>query len=253
MTLLSESPSANASSDSELAETPDWDFSSLPDATVVDEPESTDKTPESKLCPTCSEPIYREPGSRGRMPKYHPDCRPSTSTRVKNVFGTDPRPRSADRKKQAEADEVIAFVKAKLATSCTALLLVDQYTGMVWMMAVPGICDNLHGILVANDSFRRQMLAAKGGGSWIGLAISLLIPIAATCARFGLLPNGRIQEIAKNLPIMLHKISQRMKQGDAAMNDMLNRINEQAMREQNEKNGGQSVPSDAKSSESPQF
>jgi hypothetical protein len=171
------------------------------------------------------------------MPKYHPDCRPSATTRVRSAFTSDPKPRAADRKKQAEADEVISFVKPKLATSCTALLLVDQYTGMVWMMAVPGICDNLHGILVANDSFRRQMLAAKGGGSWVGLAISLAIPIAATCARFGLLPQGRIQEIAKNLPLMLHKISQRMKQGDEAMNDMMDRINNQAAREA-EGNGG---------------
>src|SRR5262245_59743438 len=34
-----------------------------------------------KPCPTCGEPIIREPGARGRAPKYHPECRPSAQGR----------------------------------------------------------------------------------------------------------------------------------------------------------------------------
>lgn len=39
---------------------------------------------EGPACETCNKVIIREPGKRGRMPKYHPECRPSakkTATR----------------------------------------------------------------------------------------------------------------------------------------------------------------------------
>lgn len=254
MTLLSEPSAASANDSSAFDGSAEFDFSSLSAPTVIASgedsdgslPDSTDRTSDAKICPTCGEPVFKQPGSRGRSPKYHPDCRPSAARRVSDSVFSGAKPRTADKKKQAEADEVIVFVKSKLAMTCTGLMLVDQYVGMVWMMAVPGICENLHGLLVTHDDFRRTMLSAKSGGSWLGLIISLLIPIGATAAHYGFIPQSKIQEIAKNLPIMLYKISQRMKEGNMAMDEMMSRVAEQAAKQ----NGGGNAPSNSDNAES---
>lgn len=234
MTLLAEPPSASPSlNDSSAA---DFDFSALGEATeaepVGDTP-STDQTPDTKFCPTCNEPIYREPGSRGRMPKYHPACRPSAMGRVRDAVGSaSKRQVVGDAKKGREADEVIAFVKPKFVQGATALMLFDQYDGFVIMTAIPAICENLHGILVSHDAFRKQMLQAKGGGSILGLVIAMAIPVAAICAHHGLIPSARVADIVRNLPIMLHKISLRMKQGESAMQDMMDRVANKVVEEE---------------------
>lgn len=233
MTLVTEAPNGSPSlNDSSAA---DFDFSALGEATEA-EPESSDRTPDTKICPTCDKSIYRVPGSRGRMPRFHPECRPSAMGRLKDaVGGTTRRSPTADAKKGREADEVIAFVKPKFVQGATALMLFDHYDGFVMMTAIPGICDNLHGILVAHDGFRKQMLQAKGGGSILGLVVALAIPVAAICAHHGLIPSTRVAEIVRNLPIMLHKISLRMKQGEGAMNDMMDRVANQVVEEEEEK------------------
>lgn len=49
-----------------------------------DDPVENDVTPDGPICETCNKVIAREPGKRGRMPKYHPECRPS----AKKAAGT---------------------------------------------------------------------------------------------------------------------------------------------------------------------
>lgn len=45
---------------------------------IEDLDDPIDDIPEGPICETCDKIIIREPGKRGRMPKYHPECRPST-------------------------------------------------------------------------------------------------------------------------------------------------------------------------------
>lgn len=116
-------------------------------------------------------------------------------------------------------------------------MLFNQYDGFVFMTAIPSICENLHGILVAHDGFRAQMLLAKGGGSILGLVIALAIPVAAICSNHGLIPSAKAAEIIKNLPIMLHKISIRLKEGEASMNDMMTRVADQVVKNEEAKKG----------------
>jgi hypothetical protein len=114
-------------------------------------------------------------------------------------------------------------------------MLFDQFDGFVIMTAIPGICENLHGILVSHDGFRKQMLLAKSGGSIFGLIVTLAIPVAAICANHGLIPSARIADILKNVPLMLHKISIRMREGEASMADMMNRVADKVMEEEEKK------------------
>jgi hypothetical protein len=129
-------------------------------------------------------------------------------------------------------------VKPKLVQGATAVMLFDQYDGFVAMTAIGPICENLHGLLVKYDGFRKSMLEAKTGGSVLGLIIALAIPVAAICAHHGLIPSTRIAGIMQNLPIMLHKISMRMKQGEEAMNDMMQRVTEKIVEEEEAKQAG---------------
>lgn len=61
------------------------DFADLPPADInpnVTEPEPVDTLPEGPLCEACGKVIIREPGKRGRMPKWHPECRPKTKAKT---------------------------------------------------------------------------------------------------------------------------------------------------------------------------
>jgi hypothetical protein len=54
------------------------DFDTLPPAISDPHADDEDTTiPDGPICETCNKTIIREPGKRGRAPKYHPECRPS--------------------------------------------------------------------------------------------------------------------------------------------------------------------------------
>lgn len=228
----SDGPSLNVSSVS------DWDFSALGSAedngVTLDEPEtSTDATPEKKVCPTCGENIVRLPGMRGRLPKYHPACKPSASRRVTDSLTGGTRRPGANAKAQREADEVILMVKKKMIQGAIALTIIDKYSGFVIMSMTPQFCENLHGVLVRYDSFRKDALAMKSGGSIFGLilaALMILIPIAA---HHGLIPGAKLREMLTNMPITMFKLAQRMKEGEEALTQMMERAANEMLRPRN--------------------
>lgn len=64
------------------------DFDNLPpsvDTVPAPEPHTApDSEPTdtgAPICLTCNRAIIREPGKRGRIPKYHPECRPSAKSK----------------------------------------------------------------------------------------------------------------------------------------------------------------------------
>jgi hypothetical protein len=199
------------------------DFDSLPEATpdlppVVEAKE--DRTPETKECPGCGNVITREPGSRGRLPKYHPDCKPTTRERI---IGSSTRAANArNTKAAAEADECIATFKAAMVKLAMGVAIVDRYDGFAVMAALPDACNNLRGVLIAHDSWRKDFLAIKSGGSIIGLIISGLMMLIPIIAHHGLVPSKRISELLVNLPITMFRIQQQMAKGEASLTSMLN-------------------------------
>lgn len=204
----------------------EFDFSGLPSAAASPPPEgeeSQDRISDPKVCPTCDLPISRPPGARGRSPKYHPECRPSVLGRVSGL-GTSTRSKSGDTKKIKEADDCIAMLKALMVKGAMAAMLIDKYDGFVIMTAIPGVCDNLHGVLVAHDGFRKDMLAMKSGGSIFGLIAAVLMALVPIAAHHGLIPRSKISEMLTNMPLVMFKIAKRMKEGEQAMADMMERV-----------------------------
>lgn len=235
MTLL-ESPSPNDS----LADAPvaDYDFSALAEAEVDDTADDTsvsaDRSPEEKVCPVCDLPIIRDPSWK-RMRKYHDECRPSTVTgRTPSANVSGPRGTKAER----EADECVVMLKKQLVRGAMFAMMADPYDGFVIMTGIPGICENIRGILIAHDKWRKDALALKTGGSVLGLVVSLFLLVLPILAHHSLIPSVKLRQMLQDMPVILFKVSQRMKEGEAAMNDMMERVAAQALKPQPPKNGG---------------
>lgn len=188
----------------------------LPGETSVEE----DKTPTDKICPTCDKPIYREPGTRGRLPRYHPECKPTGAARITGGSG---RPKGRSTKAVAEADTAVTMLRGALVKLAMGVAMVDRYDGFCIMSGIPALCDNARGVLEEHDAFRRDVLRIKSGGSILGLVISGLMMVVPIAAHHGIIPSARISEMLVNLPVVMHKIAKRMKEGEAALTDMMER------------------------------
>lgn len=227
------------------AETAEYDFSSLDEAAASPPPEndaSEDITPETNVCPTCDLPVVRQPGQRGKLAKYHLDCKPSTARRLTGT--TSRKTTGANTKASREADECIAMVKSAMIKGAMGLAIVDKYDGFVVMTAIPNVCSNLHGILVRYDSFRKDVLAMKSGGSIFGLIISILMLALPIAAHHGIIPSARLQQMLTQMPVMMFKIAQRMKEGEQALSDMMDRVANEMLRPEN---GGTNAASNGQS------
>ena len=204
------------------------DFDNLPDAQPVTLPSeatsSEDRTPDEHLCGTCDEQITREPGAKGRWPKYHPQCRPSALGQASKVFGGgEGRKTRSDTKAAKEADECVALIKGGLVKVALGVSMVDRYDGFCIMTGIPTMCDNIKGILIAHESWRKDILNMRTGGSIVGLILAALMVIAPMAAHHGLIPVPRIAQMLQQLPLVLHKVAKRMKEGEEALTDMMAR------------------------------
>ncbi len=229
MTMVADpsaSPSLKGSSVSE------WDFSALGEAQPSDapEPESTDATPESHTCPTCQLPVTRVPGQRGKLGKYHPDCKPTARQRI---TGSATASRAGNPKAAREADEVIAMLKPKMMQAAMMLAAIDRFDAFVFLNGITPLCSSLHGVLVRYDSFRKDALAMKAGGSVFGLIFTAVMMALPILAHHGLIPGAKLQEMLIQFPVMMFKLSQRMKEGEQALTDMMNRVAEEMLRPKN--------------------
>jgi hypothetical protein len=184
-------------------------------------------------CAGCGDPIIREPGARGRLPKYHPDCRPKPgATRL----SAGP---SANSKAEKEAEQAVAAFKS-LAVKATLLLsAVDKYDAFAVMASLPQICENLKAVLVQYPRLRKEFLSIGSGGSILGLVISVLMLALSISAHHGLIPARFHAEVLVKAPMVLHNIQSKLAEGEASLTQMMR---EQFMAEQAAKakaNGGQ--------------
>jgi hypothetical protein len=229
------SPSLKGSSEFDDAPVAEFDFTGLQDATkevpTVDGVTTPDLTGNEKICPQCNEAII---GARGRQ-KYHPECRPSAAKRATDsIAGVGTTVKGSNGRAAKEADEIVIMIRKRLVQGVFFVMVADQYDGFVLMSAIPGICENIRGVLITHDGWRKELLRMKEGGSIIGLAFSLIMPIAAICAHHGLIPFARVSDMLVNLPKVMFRIQQRMAEGEKATEDMMKRIGEEFLRRDGE-------------------
>lgn len=221
------------------------DFEGLPDAEpIVDLPESVndkpDTTPDNPVpaghCQTCGEPIIREPGARGRLPKYHPDCRPlrAASGEVSSARG-----KGRNTRAEAEAEAIVAALQKQIVRACVMLSVVDRFDAYCVMVALPNVSDNLKSLLARNDKWRKEFMALGTGGSVIGLVISILMMMLPIAAHHGLLGKGQVAKLLVEMPFTLMKIQERLKEGTEALTKMMAEQLKQAQ-EANRQNAQQS-------------
>ena len=193
------------------ADLPDSEpISDLPEA----RPEPPDKKPgEVNLCKACGEEIVREPGKRGRAPKFHPDCRPSGATaavRTKRVGNA-----------QAEADEIVSMFRSAYTKLAIMVAAADKYDAFVMMVNLKGLSDNLRSTLIRYPNIRKQLLDVKGAGSLFGFVLTLLMTILPILAHHGLVPFKTLAPVLVNAPKSLFAIQQQLENGEANLTKVM--------------------------------
>lgn len=190
----------------------------LPESEPVILPTAPEQTPDKvpgtgPTCQACGEEIVRRPGSRGRMPKFHPDCRPKGATAsIRN---------ERVGKAQSEADEIIVTVRGALMKFAIMVAIVDRYDAFVIMVNSKSLADNLRATLIRYPNIRKQLLDAKGTGSLFGLAATFLMTVLPIAAHHGLLPFKTLAPILINAPKSLYAIQQKLEQGEASLIEVM--------------------------------
>lgn len=167
------------------------------------------------ICPTCDEPIIKEPGTRGRTPKFHAGCRPLTS-----VGGTAKR--TGGSAKQRDAAKICEHFRKQMTKGLVMLAAVDQYSAFAVMVQLPTFFAQFEAVLVKHDKWRAELLlAVEGSGSVIGMAITVLMMLLPIAAHHKLIPGKKIGALLENLPKAVYKLSQRLKDGEEHLTRMM--------------------------------
>lgn len=212
-----ESLSLNESLDSDVTESaPDtnWDALAPAEKTPDLAPASSRPDAEPGTCLKCGDPIIREPGARGRMPKYHPDCRPKSGA----SSGVVSRRSS---KVDAEATEALAAFESMVVKFSIMLSMVDRYDAFCLMIGWSQVKPNLLEVLKRYAGFRKEMLALKTGGSLIGLGIAVLMTTLPILAHHGMIPWKSATEVLVKAPFTLYNIQQKLAEGAAGLQELM--------------------------------
>jgi hypothetical protein len=221
MTMVENPPLSEASLNESWAELPPSEETYTE---VLDLPPSLDKPDKdvktgTPICPTCDEPIIREPGARGRVPKFHPQCRPLTSV---SRSSTTKAASAKEAKAQAEAEQCVDFIRKQIMKAVMMLAMVDRYDAFAIMVQMPAFCSQLKAVLVKHDSWREDILnAIKGTGSIIGLFLCVLTMGLPIAAHHKLIPSKRISELLVNLPTAMMKLAKQLKDGEERLTEIM--------------------------------
>jgi hypothetical protein len=212
-----------------------WESAEVPDATELPPDDSTEiLNAPTNTCPTCGEEVVREPGKRGRVPKYHPECRPSA--RRTSVTGTGRMVR-ANKKEQEAAEQVELMIeqcRRGIAKMVFILSIADPYCAFVIHVNTPEILDNLRPVLMKFEWLRRQANNASTGAAVLGLILSIFTTILPIAAHHGLVPGKKVALILMNMPIFLHRLQVRVAEQDpeALTTELLSRVHEERRAQQ---------------------
>ncbi len=216
-----------------------WDNANLPEASVAPEesPSSSDDTtylnPPANACAACGREIVREPGQRGRLPKFHPECKPTKTQRA----SSSPRVRvtKEDERKAIEVEEALAKLESGLGQLIMMLSVFEPYDAFVLYVNGPSIIENARVVLMQWDWGRKAATNAKVGGSVIGLLMTLLLTGLPIAAHHKWLPKGKVSSLMISAPLIMERMNERMvkaEDGEGLKAELLVRLREQQQREQ---------------------
>lgn len=201
----------------------EWD--ELPAAELAPDLAPAEAKPDAPLpgtCETCGEPVIRQPGARGRTPKYHPDCRPVKATSATSTGTTGATGARRSTKVEAESVEALASIEGLVVKAAIMVSMVDRYDAFCVMVGWQQTKPNLLAVLRRYPGFRKEMLQLQSGGSLAALFISILMTLLPIAAHHGLIPGKKITQVLVNAPFMLHKISEKLSEGAAGLTSLMN-------------------------------
>ena len=191
--------------ESELSETSSW----------VTGSESTDTVPDGKICEVCNKPIIRQPGQRGRLPRYHPECK-ATPTR-------SPKSKSGEGRSKAEREADYLAEKFRESLNKTAVMvgIFDTFDGFAIVSQSKPLSENFRTMMVSFDRLRKPLVEGSGGagvGGFVFAALAVALPIMA---HHGLIPatiGGKpLGEFLEKLPKFLHRLQTEAEKAEAEL------------------------------------
>lgn len=211
-----------------------WETGELPPAEIIegDLPPEMDNDPgitgadseiPANACRVCGLPVERKPGSRGRLAKTHPECRP-----LKTVAEGSTRGATGNSKAEREAKSITDDIKSAVVRGCIMLAAIDRFDAFAVMASLPAFCANLEAFLVSHPTIRTGLLSAKSGGSIAGVISALLMMVLPILAHHRLIPHRRATEMLLNAPFILFQLSQKLAEGEASLTKLIHEQFEQA-------------------------
>ena len=214
-----------------------WEASDLPPAEVLDDAPPNDDThlinPPENVCPGCGEEIIRQPGQRGKLAKYHPECKP-----VKNTAASSgPRTVRVTAKDRAIAEQIensLDMIDAKYSRAVMLLALADPYDALVLRINQSEFIENLRPAMYRFAWLREAGTNASAGASLVGLAITVLTTLLPIAAHHNLIPSKKVSKILLAIPMIMKRMQDNMStNGEDITGTLIARVQED-MRKQNE-------------------
>lgn len=194
---------------------------------TVTEPSPADRTeqinPPANVCPTCGEEVVRRPGQRGRVAKYHPECKPGRGAQGEAVGGS-PRAVRVSKTEQlaAEQTEMILFsLSAKLTKAAMLLALVDPYDALVLRVNTEELIANLRPVLMRYPKFRAILSGVDTGGSLFGLLLTVATTLLPIAAHHNMVPVKKAATFLLNLPFVMLRMQQTVAQNGEGLTESL--------------------------------
>lgn len=194
-----------------------------PSENYSDSEASSDRTPESsdaKLCKGCGDPITRGPGVRGRLPDYHPGCRPAGKPKSSGGTGKGSR-----TKAEQEADFLAEKFRQQLNKTAIVVGVLDPFDGYAIVVQSKPMSENARNVLLHYDRLRKALMNGESSGGVAGLVLSSLFIALPILAHHGIIPAeiaGRpIGQFLEGLPKMLKKFQQKSEEAEKELADQL--------------------------------
>ena len=98
---------------------------------------------------------------------------------------------------------------------------IDRYDAFALMVGLNEITNNLRGVLVRYEKIRKEWLAAQGGGSLVGLVMSVILTALPIAAHHGMMGTGPLAHQLVQTPNVLFRIQQQLKDGEANLTKLM--------------------------------
>lgn len=188
--------------------------------------------PPEKVCPGCGEEVVRVPGTKGRLPKYHPDCKPVKDS---SISAGGPRPVRVAAKQKLIAEQVedsLAQIEMKVNRAIVLLAIADPYDALVLRVNLPELLANLRPVLMQYAWARNAAMNTASGVSLVGLIITFLTIALPIMAHHKLIPSRKVAQILINVPLFMHRMQQEMvDEGGDLTTSLIARVHEKAAQE----------------------